>query len=219
MNYDLEDSQPESDDNNADNTREDKTQPSGCVPLDRITGQIWKMLRQAVSDKAHPYRTPVIATLDSDGPQARIVVLRKTDAERRQLEFHTDFRSNKISQLGANETIVWVFYDAALKIQIRARGSVHVHHENDYSRRCWADLTDYQKRPYSQIAPPGQRITGDPGEPPKGGAAELQSGRANFAVVSSCIDEFDWLQLARSGDRRAVVVYTSNDWSAQWLMP
>ena len=58
------------------------------VPSDRpidsefesLRAQIWQQLRQAIGEREHEWRTPVLADVDAEGlPQARTVVLRQAD--------------------------------------------------------------------------------------------------------------------------------------------
>jgi len=193
--------------------------PEDRVSLDKIPQQIWSLLGEAVADNGHPFRTPVIATSNKHGPEARIVVLRRIDAERRHLECHTDVRSGKISQLTSDDAIAWVFYDAVQRIQVRARGVARIYHQDEYSRNRWTTLSEHQKREYAQTLPPGKKVGSETAHHRRHGDADPDSGLGNFAVISSCIHELEWLQLARAGHRRALMVFTDQHWSAQWLMP
>ncbi|NNF16252.1 MAG: hypothetical protein HKN70_05860 [Gammaproteobacteria bacterium] len=203
----------------ADDVQKLPVTPEDPVSLEKIPQLIWSLLGEAVTDKGHPFRTPVIATSNKHGPEARIVVLRRIDAERRHLECHTDVRSGKISQLTGDDAIAWVFYDAAQKIQVRARGVARIYNQDEYSHTRWTAISEHQKREYAQALPPGKKIGQEAAHYRRQSDADPESGRGNFAVISSCIHELEWLQLAREGHRRALMVFADQRWSAQWLMP
>ncbi|MES1163168.1 MAG: pyridoxamine 5'-phosphate oxidase family protein, partial [Rhizobacter sp.] len=67
--------------------------------LESIAAAVWRELERAAGQPGHPWRTPVLATVDGDAADARTVVLREVDAARRRLLIYTDERAGKVSQL------------------------------------------------------------------------------------------------------------------------
>jgi pyridoxamine 5'-phosphate oxidase len=65
------------------------TMPTRLATLEEVEAALWQQLAAAASDKAHPWRTPVLATVDIDSADARTVVLREVDLRQRQLLFST----------------------------------------------------------------------------------------------------------------------------------
>ena len=72
-------------------------------------------LTRGVKDRKHTFHTPVISNVDAQGGiDSRVVVLRKFDPSNLILNFHTDFRSPKVSNLQKNNKSLFVFYDCLL---------------------------------------------------------------------------------------------------------
>ena len=62
----------------------------------------WQMIARGVQDRRSAFHTPVFATLSTDGPQARVLVLRACELTNRTLIFYTDRRSAKVLELGGD---------------------------------------------------------------------------------------------------------------------
>ena len=67
--------------------------------LGAIEAAIWQQLALCVVDKSHPWRTPVLATIDGERADARTVVLREIDERQHALLIYTDERAGKVQQL------------------------------------------------------------------------------------------------------------------------
>jgi hypothetical protein len=102
------------------------------IDFERLRAQIWQQLQQAVGDREHEWRTPVLAGIDADGlPQARTVVLRRADPIASTLQVYTDSRSPKVDELLGQPDAVLVFWSRRLSWQLRARVTVQVLTEGD----------------------------------------------------------------------------------------
>jgi hypothetical protein len=66
--------------------------------LDAIEAALWRELLAAPRDRAHPWRTPVLATSDGDVGDARTVVVREIERESATLLIYTDRRAPKVAQ-------------------------------------------------------------------------------------------------------------------------
>ena len=65
-----------------------------------ILEDIKRNLSRGVKDRKHNFHTPVFSNVNSDGEiDSRIVVLRNFDPLKMTLNFHTDFRSPKATDL------------------------------------------------------------------------------------------------------------------------
>ena len=65
--------------------------------LDEIDAEVWRQLGLCTKDKGHPWRVCVLATLNGELADARLVVLREVDERRRQLLVYTDERDTRTS--------------------------------------------------------------------------------------------------------------------------
>lgn len=178
---------------------------------DEIREQIWRELARASKDRHHAWRTPVLATVDSDGlPNARVVVLREVDVARQTLRFYTDSRSPKVRQLLREPHACIVFWSDRLKWQLRVRVAISVETAGSEVQARWqnvqqsASATDY----LGPVAP------GDCIEASQSGPSS-ENASHHFALMSAQVLEIDWLELNRDGHRRANL----GEGSWQWLAP
>ncbi|OYU65235.1 MAG: pyridoxamine 5'-phosphate oxidase [Burkholderiales bacterium PBB5] len=169
--------------------------------MPEIGRAVWQELARAAHDKHHEWRTPVLATADADGlPEARTVVLREVQPAHRQLLMYSDARAAKVAQLRARPQAALVMWSRALGWQLRLRLQVAVHDDGLAVTSRWATLrASPAARDYLSPLPPGAPV-GD--EPPSPTGAE----RGHFALLEAQVLAIDWLELHRSGHRRAVFV-------------
>ena len=169
---------------------------------------IWKELGEAVGQLDSPLRTPAFATLGGDQGGVRTVVLRSVDAAQRSLTCYSDSRAEKVRDLRFGVPCEWLFYDAAAKVQLRARcEQVRILTSSDrgqvaWLREIWDSIPQPQRLNYATELCPGAKL-------PEGRCAfpESPDGErafSHFAVITTFVDSFDWLQLARDGHHRRV---------------
>lgn len=180
-------------------------------PLE-IRNQIWKELGRATQDRHHAWRTPVLTNVSSDGDvNARTVVLRRVDGKLNQFQIYTDSRSSKVVELTAKPNALFVFWSSRLSWQLRVRTVISLMTAGDQVEQLWQQVkrtgsaSDYLSR-----SAPGSPISSE-AQTSLCGTHES----ANFSVLNAHVLEMDWLELARSGHRRARV--TQDHW--QWLVP
>ena len=89
--------------------------------LDAVEAAIWEQLALCVVDKSHPWRTPVLATIDGERADARTVVLREIDERQHALLIYTDERAGKVHQLLRQPHGTLVMWSPALGWQLRCR--------------------------------------------------------------------------------------------------
>ena len=65
----------------------------------KILDREWRELKLGVKKAKHDYHTFVFSTIHNDKPESRTVVLRALDKNKPQIWFHTDKRSQKISEI------------------------------------------------------------------------------------------------------------------------
>ena len=112
-----------------------------AATLDAIFVQIWIDLAKGVAQAPHPFHTPALASQTTSGPDVRTVVLRQADPEARKLLCHTDYRSPKVGELREQPRVAWLFYHPVNKVQLRVRGSVQLHREDELARARWEKST------------------------------------------------------------------------------
>jgi hypothetical protein len=176
-----------------------------------IRQRIWKELGRASKDRHHAWRTPVLATTGQDGTvNARTVVLRSVDQASQTLQIFTDQRSPKVAEIANEPRAMFVFWSARLNWQLRVRVFVTNQTDGAQVEAHWqkvqqtAAASDYLgalapgslcAETYSASTPPEQAN--------------------NFTLLIAQIVEIDWLELGRSGHRRAQLL--ENTW--KWLAP
>lgn len=184
--------------------------------LESLRQDIVDTLKLAVRNRASPMRTPVIATVDSSGnPQARVMILRGFDDATMTLRLFTDGRSPKVGQLRYSSKAQAVFYDAAIKLHIRASGSVTLHSGKGLASGLWSELPEFGRGDYLTRLPPGDEIP----DPTEGWQQEAAFGSDNFTVLDINVQEMDWLKLSAGGHKRARLVWQNGHCDGRWVTP
>ena len=179
------------------------------VPLAQADLQrhIWMQIQRAAFDKFHEWHTPALATVDSQGaPQARTMVLRQVDVMARQLVFFADKRSANVAQVQAQPKACLLFWSTRLKWQLRVQVNISVLTSGARVEAAWGDLAQ-------SPAAADYLSTTAPGSPVR--ATDAAANEApQLAVLVADFIEMDWLELAKSGHRRAHITSNSFDWLA-----
>ena len=177
------------------------------VSLEAIAAEIWVQLGVAVKDRAHAWRTPVLATTDGRGADARTVILREADPLTQTLRFFSDQRSPKVAQLLSHPAGTLVMWSPVLAWQLRCH--VHLALEDDglaVSSR-WARV---------KLSPTAQDDLSPqaPGMPLQVAATPSHEAvaRTHFAVINAQVQAIDWLELHPDGHRRAVFEGAAGRW-------
>lgn len=160
---------------------------------ERLLEQIWAKLSGAKADRGAAWRTPVIATQDADGPQARVVVLRDVVPASAELAFHTDRRSPKVDQLRVDPRLQWVFWDPRMETQLRAYATASLHFDDALADTAWSRQHDGTRSVFSTARAPGGFF--------RRGEATVEP-RVNFVWVVTKVASFDWLWLTSPEHRR-----------------
>jgi pyridoxamine 5'-phosphate oxidase len=173
-----------------------------------IRQRIWQELQRATQDRHHAWRTPVLATIGRDGtPQARTVVLRHVDASSACIGFYTDSRSPKMSELIARPHASFVFWGKLLNWQIRVRANMSIQTSGLQVDDVWDGLRQSPAAgDYLALVAPGAAIDGASTQKACAGSQH------HLAIVVAKVQALDWLELARTGHRRAVLTDTSFEW-------
>ncbi|MBX3606841.1 MAG: pyridoxamine 5'-phosphate oxidase family protein [Piscinibacter sp.] len=179
--------------------------------LDEVEAALWAELAAAVADKAHPWRTPVLATVDGDAADARTVVLREVDTRQRQLLIYTDERAGKVRQLLNHPLGTLVMWSPALGWQLRLKVRLAVEMSGLAASSRWARVKlSPAAQDYLSPLPPGTRLDA---QAPSGHSGAVR--RDYFAVIDASVEAVDWLELHAQGHRRAIF----DGRGARWVQP
>ena len=150
----------------------------------------------------------MLATIGTDGwPEARTVVLRHADAKLASMAFYTDSRSPKVAELMATPHASMVFWSKRLSWQLRVRVHVLVRTSGPEVDEVWKRMCQSPAAgDYLAATAPGAALP-DASTPPA--PAGLQH---HLTIVSMQVLAMDWLELARTGHRRAVLTATGFEW-------
>ena len=176
-----------------------------------IRQRIWTELQRATQDRHSQWRTPVLATVGKDGaPDARTVVLRHADAKRSCLHIYTDSRSPKVTALADQSNAMMVFWSKRLNWQLRVRVLVSVQTAGPEVDAVWGRVSQSAAAgDYLSSSTPGDRLPGT-SVPPRD-----STHPHHLAILVAQVQEIDWLELARSGHRRAL--FGADTW--EWRVP
>lgn len=185
--------------------------------------EIWSRLAaeftRAAASARHPLHLVTVATLGADGgPQARTVVLRGFDAERRVLWFHTDSRSPKAAEIARDGRVALHWYDAAARLQIRMSADAVLHHGDPVARAAWEAAQPMSRACYASPTPPGTRLTAFPAAAEAPAAAD-DLGLAHFALVRCRFTAVELLALHASGHERLLLALAGAVPTATILAP
>ncbi len=197
-----------------------RPQPPFYDDLGATLAEAWRLLKRGVADRRSGFHTPALATLGSDGaPSVRTVVLRAADPATRTLRFHTDIRSAKFEEIGAEPRVAMHFYDAGKKIQLRVSGLASRHRSDRLAGLAWDATRPFSRLCYQAELAPGEVVVRPPVSRMDANAEVTALARDNFAAVSVAIREIEWLYLAAQGHRRARFAWQADQLQADWLAP
>jgi pyridoxamine 5'-phosphate oxidase len=197
--------------------------PERPTTLDAVLDAVWRQLALAVHDKAHAWRTPVLATRDGESVDARTVVLREVRSDERQVLFYTDPRAGKVRQLLVQPQAVLVLWSPALAWQLRLRVNLTLQTQGLDVTSRWARVKmSPSAQDYLSPLPPGAVLVDD-------GSSHNHSHSMNpsrlhdthpdsdvfFGVVVAQVHSVDWLELSAQGHRRA----RFDAQGTRWLQP
>ena len=185
------------------------------VTLDQLIACVWALLNDGVARRDAAFHTPVFASQGEWGPDARTVVLRAADAQKRQVICQTDTRSPKVLQLTDNPRVAWVFYDPEQKLQLRLHGLATLHDHDTLARSRWEASAPASRACYANSPGPGARVAA----PDAVSSLDEAQGYRNFLVISCEVQHLDWLFLSANHHRRARFSWQGNAWHGHWVAP
>ncbi len=185
--------------------------------LEATQAEVWRQLENATRDKHHAWRSPVLATVGQDGADARTVILREVDASARLLRIYTDERAAKVAQVMSHPVGTLVMWSPPLGWQVRCRVRLAVQSQGLAATSRWALVKlSPAAQDYLSPLPPGAALVDDaPGASALTGSGKRPAPQPHFAIIEAQVLSIDWLELKRSGHRRAVF----DDQGARWVQP
>jgi len=176
--------------------------------------QIFKDLKNEVKfgylKKKHPFRYPVLASIEDNRPIQRTVVLRDS-TESFDLIMYTDDRSHKINQIESNPNCSLLFYHPKKLLQIKVEGHMKIIRSGASYEDYWTRVQGKSQNDFITNLAPGTPIN-NPDH------VEYKEDEHHFCVLSlePCFIEF--LELKRPNHIRASFEKTNN-WKGQFLNP
>lgn len=177
--------------------------------LTTLPQAIWQELVLAVRDRQHAWRTPVLASVDSKGfPQARTVVLRNVDSDSQTLQFFTDSRSPKVTQLNTSSQAQLVFWSKALNWQLRVSAQITIETTGVAVEAAWQQVElSPARQDYLSPLVPGDALAAE---------APMKLGDSHhLAIISAKVTHMDWLSLSPERHQRAEI----SAGILRWLTP
>ena len=132
--------------------------------------------------------------------------------------FHTDARSPKWQQLGADPRVAMHFYFPKPKLQYRVQGIAQLEHGTPATQAKWDSMNSSARDCYRVQTAPGTPIPAPRSR--KQETAGALGGYPAFARSHVQVASIDWLYLAAVGHRRAQFVWSEDGSVTQrWVAP
>lgn len=182
--------------------------------LDAVWMTVKKELQRAALDKKHPFRFVVLSSSSESRPDARYVVLRKTEGDF-CCYIYTDSRSHKVFQLEQQPVVTLLFYHPQKRCQVKIQGRATIHRQDSVSKSHWANVQGEAQKAYQSILAPGTPI-----ETPAAAHTWEQAGDSrHFTVIAIQAEAVECLQLNGLQHLRVVFRKDAGGWSGHWLAP
>ena len=190
------------------------------MELDKTLETAWTLIEEGVTNRNSSFHTPTLASIAGNGyPSVRTMVLRGVNIPKRFIEFHTDRRSPKYTELSKYPESSVHFYDPSSKTQITLRTTATLHYDDSLSAKAWASSKPSSKLCYTTANGPGANVDAPPVAPSNADAIET-SGYDNFCLVQADIQKLEWLRLFAAGHRRAIFTWPDQGKEkAEWIAP
>lgn len=182
--------------------------------LEGVLEKVLLELSNGAMEASHPFHFANFATLGLKYPEVRTVVLRKFDLTS-SCYFFTDLRSEKIAELQKNLNSTLHFYNNSDRVQIRIKGKVQIHHQNELAHEFWEHIEGKAKKAYTSKLKPGEEIS----SPKVAWEWDKKINHTYFAVVQLVAYELEILQLAGTEHLRVRFCKSDDKWEGTWLVP
>ena len=184
--------------------------PDRLQSLEQIRDKVMAQLTAATLDREHPWRTPVLATINGQAADARCVVIREFDDRDCRFLIYTDERAGKVTQALRNPVGTLVMWSPVLGWQLRCRVHLSLEVSGLAASSRWARIKlSPAAQDYLSPLPPGTELEA-PGAP-----THAAVPRDYFSIINAQVLSIDWLELNALGHRRA----RFEGAQATWLQP
>ena len=170
----------------------------------------WAQISRGKSDKKSPARHPTFVTSSGYGfPNARTLVMRRSNRKNNLIEFHTDTTSSKMLDLKKNPCAAIHIWLPKAKLQIQMHVVVEVK-VGDITIPYWRDIPAKSRVAYGTIPNPGKVI-----ESPL--SYDYAPDQTRLAVL---ICDIQSIQLLLLGVKHIRAYYKkTTNWQGEWLSP
>ena len=170
----------------------------------------WAQISRGKVDKKWPARHPTFVTSSADGfPNARTLVMRRSDRINNQIEFHTDTASSKMLILEENPRAGIHIWLQKVNLQIQMDVDVEIK-TGEITIPYWNNVPTNSRTAYGTIPSPGKVI-----ESPL--AYDHTPDQKRFAVLICHIQS---IQLLLLGDKHIRAKFKKEtNWQGEWLSP
>ncbi len=193
--------------------------------LGSLLAQSWEKLQQVKQGKAGS-RYITVCNFADHYPNAYTVVLREVLPDNDQIIFHTDIRSEKVSEIKSNPNLTVVYYDDADHIQVILKAEATIHYQDDIAKQQWQQSGFKSRRNYLTEHAPSSPLNEEGSGLEYLGEQKFDdsdpAGYENFAVVVLDVHSLEYLQLNKDGNRRARFKneqQNQNRWKWEWITP
>ncbi|MEM0946270.1 MAG: pyridoxamine 5'-phosphate oxidase family protein [Pseudomonadota bacterium] len=168
----------------------------------------WRRLLAAPNERTCPFRTPALCTNGTNGPEARLLVLRAVKDNPLTLVFHTDAASGKVTQLKTDPRAAFLFWDPIAGLQVRIRATIA---QRPGTAEEWSKIPQTAQQAYGGTPPPGTVMAGprdhDPAPDPE-----------RHMILTAQVIDLETLWIDRLPHVRASF-NASDGFQGQWLAP
>ena len=178
--------------------------------IDDFLDFAWVQISRGKVDKKSPARHPTFVTSSVDGlPNARTLVMRRSDRKNNQIEFHTDTASSKMLALEENPRAGIHIWLPKVQLQIQMDVVIEVK-VGDITIPNWKNVPTKSRIAYGTIPSPGTVLE-------SALAYDYAPDQKRFAVLVCHIQS---IQLLLLGVRHIRAYYKkTTNWQGEWLSP
>ena len=123
--------------------------------LDMLLAHVWRRLATGAANAGDPFHLTSLATSGPDGPEARMVGVRRADRARSEVEVQSDLRTAKVRALERDPRAALLFWDPETEVQIRVSVRMRLI-ASDPER--WRAMPDVARLNYGTDPAPGTPV-------------------------------------------------------------
>ncbi|MEC7030617.1 MAG: pyridoxamine 5'-phosphate oxidase family protein [Pseudomonadota bacterium] len=171
--------------------------------------------KKGADQRKHPFHILNLA-YKSEYAESCSVVLQEVLQDERLLRFHTHFSAPKVAAFQSDPKVSLMGYSRELKLQVRFKGRVHLHHMDELTKRVWSQMRDSSKHCY-QLPAPGTALTDvgvslSPDVMQDNLLKDPVIGYTSFMVCMLECEQIDVLELYHKGHQRRLYEWQEGQW-------